>query len=106
MRRGSLCNSGGRHWTSRASQPLIRRRAAISCARAPQAMIRAPGAEAVTNLVSYLMRARSRAPCLQQRLGGLHGDGRIAAVGIGADGLAEFLVQRRAAHQHDEIVAD
>ena len=51
------------------------------------------------------MHAR-RAPRGDQRLGGLHGDRRVAAVGVGADGLAERLVQRRAADQHDVVVAD
>src|SRR5690606_6773549 len=42
---------------------------------------------------------------LHEFLGGLHGHGRVAAVGVGADGLAEFLVQRRAADEDDVIVA-
>ena len=39
-------------------------------------------------------------------LGGLDRHGGVAAIGIGADGLAEFLVERRAADQHDIVVAD
>ena len=40
-----------------------------------------------------------------ERLGGLDGDRRVAAVGVGADRLAELLVQRRPADEHDEVVA-
>ena len=39
-------------------------------------------------------------------LGGLDRDRGVAAVGIGADRLGERLVQRRAADQHDVVVAD
>ena len=39
-------------------------------------------------------------------LGGLDRHGRVAAVGVGPDGLGEGLVQRRTADQHDVVVAD
>ena len=41
-----------------------------------------------------------------ERAGRLGGDAGIAAVGVGADRRAELLVQRRAADQHDVVVAD
>jgi hypothetical protein len=39
-------------------------------------------------------------------LGRFHRHGGVPAIGVGADGRAEFLVQRRAAHQNDVVVAD
>jgi hypothetical protein len=42
---------------------------------------------------------------LDERLGGVDRDGGVAAIGVGADGLAEILVERRAADQHDIVVA-
>ena len=40
-----------------------------------------------------------------EALGGFDGHGRIAAIGIGANGLGKFLVERGPAHEHDVIVA-
>ena len=40
-----------------------------------------------------------------QRLRRLNRDGRVAAVRIGADRLRELLVERRAADEHDVLVA-
>src|SRR5688500_8828932 len=39
-------------------------------------------------------------------LRGFHRDGRVAAIGVGADRVGESLVQRRAADQHDMVAAN
>ena len=54
---------------------------------------------------SYRLRLRRSLPARHQRLGRLHRDGGVAAIGVGADRLGEGFVQRRAADQHDIIVA-
>ena len=49
---------------------------------------------------ALLSQAAARA-CEHERLRGLGRHRGVAAVGVGAHGLAELLVQRRAADQHD-----
>src|SRR6516162_11934873 len=111
MRSGRLWSSAGRQRTSKALQPLARCRAAISRASAPQAMIKVTGRALTLESRERSGGARGarsagRAAGGDQGLGGLHGDGGIAAVGIGADRFAELLIQRRTAHQHDVVLAD
>src|SRR5678816_2665878 len=95
MRSGRLCSSGGRHCTSMSDQALSRFSATISRASAPQAMI-STGAALIA--VASMTRRATRG---DERLGGLHGNRGIAAIGVGADGPGEFLVERRTANQHD-----
>src|SRR5215469_4158485 len=108
MRSGRLCSSGGRQQTSMAVQPFARRRAAISCASAPQAMISVPQVVFTHPLrCPQALSGGARGPARgDQALRRLDRDRRVAAVGIRPDSLAELLIERRAADQHDEVVAD
>src|SRR4029077_14083083 len=120
MRSGRLCSSAGRQRTSSASQSFARRRAAISRASAPQAITSVRGVMFTGRFMAGPGGARlrpssgarracttvRRAARSEQALGGLYRDGGITAVSIGTDGLAEFLVERSAADQHDEVIAD
>src|SRR5690606_13514365 len=94
---GVLCSSAGRHCTFRCCQPFCRTSATSSRARAPQAMTR----------VSADTRAALRgAPLPDELLRDLDGRRRVAAIGVGADGLAEILVERRTADHDDVVVAN
>src|SRR6516162_5565265 len=112
MRSGRLWSSAGRQRTSKALQPLARRSAAISRASAPQAMMSVTG-RAFTCQPSWESsggacgaRAASGAARGDERLGGLDRDGGVAAVRIGPNRLAELLVERCTAHQHDVVLAN
>src|SRR5688572_7908894 len=93
MRSGRLCSSGGRQATSSELQPFARLSAATSRASAPQAMTRILGSMG------------ERAAFGEEPLRRFDRDRRVAAIGVGADGLAEFLVEGRAPDQHDVLVA-
>src|SRR5580704_2767881 len=105
MRSGRLCSSAGKQRTSSAVHWFIRRSAAISRASAPQAMTRMPRGVSMGIRQPYLGDA-SGATGGQQPLRSLYRNGSIATVSVRANRLAEFLVERRSADQHDEVVAD
>src|SRR5690349_14605442 len=96
------------------SHPFAALSARISRASAPQAISSTrprPSGTRPASLSASSEGASARADTdivLAGHLGlrRLHGDGRVAAVGVGPDGPPELLVQRRAAHEHDVIVAD
>src|SRR5512134_1534999 len=104
IRSGRLCSSGGRQTTSIVVQPLARRSAAISWASAPQAMISFLAGVSTAAAIRSA-RVRRRPTRCDQLLRGLDRDGGIAAIGVGAHGLAELLVERRAADEDDVLVA-
>src|SRR6202166_4942450 len=101
MRSGRLCSSGGRQVRSSIDQPLARFNAVISRDSAPQAITSTRPEDGTADKPGSARRPARR----NHRLGGLHGDGSIAAVRVGTDGFAELLVERRTADQHDELVA-
>ena len=57
-------------------------------------------------LAASLPSGRAGAALVDEPAGGLGGDPCIAAIGVGADGRAELLVERRATDQHDVVVPD
>src|SRR5512134_619068 len=55
--------------------------------------------------LACLLREGTALALGHEALGGLHGHGGVAAVGVGADRVRELLVERRAADQHDIVIA-
>src|SRR5690606_4653735 len=52
------------------------------------------------------LRSGDATACSDQRLGGLGGYGRVPAIGVGADGSSELLIEGGAADEDDVVVAD
>src|SRR5687767_12431927 len=112
-RSSSLSTRRGRlGWRARSSatgdQPRARaplRTQAPMHPSAPVTRTRSPSS-AIAEALPGSAGRRAVVPALDQILGGLDGYGCVAAIGVGADRLAEFLVQRRTADQHDVVVAD
>ena len=93
-----LCSSAGRHWNSTWPQPF-------SLANPNQFACDGAARDDQDGRSHFSAASRSGGR-QQQLLGGLNRSGRIAAIGVGADGLAEFFVQRRTADHHDVVVTD
>src|SRR5262245_17892141 len=113
MRSGRLWSEAGRQVKSTAGKPARRVSSTSSRASAPQPMTSGgrTGTGAVAPVAPRFRIAErpsgdTRPPLPDQRHGGLDGDRRVAAIRIGADRLAELLVQRRAADQDDVVLAD
>src|ERR1700726_2063731 len=93
---GRLWSVAGRQVRSISGSPARRVSATSSGASAPQPMMRGR---------RRWLLGDARTTFLHQRACGFDGDGRVPAVGIGAHGLAELLVQRRTADEDDVVVA-
>src|SRR6185295_10773147 len=111
MRSGRLWSEAGRQVRSIAGSPARRVSSTSSRARAPQPMTSggrpfAGLAEAPRFRIVEPISGGTVPSLPDQRDGGLDGDRGIAAVGVGPDGLAELLVQRRPTHEHDVVVAN
>src|SRR3990172_11845308 len=103
MRSGRLCSSAGRQRSVTCDQLFRRLSSASSRPSAMQPMI-STDEFIVAHPRLQELRAR-RAPFLDETLGDFHGGGCVPAIGVGPARLAELLVERRAAHQPDEVLA-
>src|SRR6188768_35346 len=95
---GRMWSRASTQWTLTPGMPLVR--ASSSRASAPQPMTTTRGA-VVPGSTSGVDASTTLVDQAPRRLGG---HARIAAVGIGPDGHAELLVERRAAHEDDVVV--
>src|SRR5512146_540244 len=99
MRSGRLWSDAGRQVRSMAGRPARRVSSTSSTASAPQPITR--GGREVGDL-----GADSRTSLFHERLRRLDRDRGVAAVGIGADRLAELLVEWGPADEDDVVVAN
>src|SRR4029079_4417829 len=110
MRSGRLCSDAGRQVRSIAGRPARLVSSTSSRASAPQPMTRGRFAAesrcraSVCRIVEPASGGTVTA-LLYERDRRLDRDRGITAVRIGADGLAELLVERRATDEHDVVVA-
>src|SRR3954470_16332804 len=109
MRSGRLWSEAGRQVSSTSGMPARRVSATSSTASAPQPItsgdLGAPaGDTACQRRPAGSLGDAAGTAFLDERLGGLDGDRRIATVGIAPDRLAELLVQRRPADEDDVVV--
>src|SRR3990170_1268784 len=98
IRSGRLWSVAGRQVRSICGNPARRVSATSSWASAPHPMTRGRPLSAGT------ASGDLRTALLNEHTSRLRGDCGVAAIGVGAHGLAELLVQRRATDEHDVVV--